>query len=101
MKIKLDENLPRRLVRFLNDLGQDTDTVFDERLTGQDDEVVWKAAQTTGRFLITQDLDFSDARSTSRANTTDYFWSDSLNRAVRPCSSVSRRSSEPRTLKTG
>ena len=35
MKIKLDENLPRRLVRFLNDLGQDTDTVFDERLTGQ------------------------------------------------------------------
>lgn len=62
MKIKLDENLPRRLVRFLNDLGQDTDTVFDERLTGQDDDVIWKAAQTTGRFLITQDLDFSDAR---------------------------------------
>jgi hypothetical protein len=62
VRIKLDENLPRRLVRFLNDLGHDTDTVFDEHLNGQDDEVVWKAAQTTGRFLITQDLDFSDAR---------------------------------------
>lgn len=26
------------------------------------DPTVWKAAQTTGRFLITQDLDFSDIR---------------------------------------
>jgi predicted nuclease of predicted toxin-antitoxin system len=62
VRIKLDENLPRRLVRFLNDLGHDTDTVFDERLAGQDDDAVWRAAQTTGRFLITQDLDFSDVR---------------------------------------
>lgn len=62
MEIKLDENLPRRLVRFLNDLGHDADTVFDERLAGRDDGVVWQAAQADGRFLITQDLDFSDAR---------------------------------------
>ena len=37
MKVKLDQNLPGRLVREL-------------------------AAQSAGRFLITQDLDFSDVR---------------------------------------
>jgi hypothetical protein len=62
VKIKLDENMPHRLVRFLTKLGHDVDTVFDERLVGRDDEVVWNAAQADGRFLITQDLDFSDAR---------------------------------------
>ena len=62
MKIKLDENLPYRLVQFLTDLGHDIDTVPDEHLAGQDDERVWSAVQTAGRFLVTQDLDFSDAR---------------------------------------
>jgi predicted nuclease of predicted toxin-antitoxin system len=62
VKIKLDENLPYRLVGALTDLGHDTDTVFLEQLTGRDDGAVWKAAQSGGRFLITQDLDFSDIR---------------------------------------
>lgn len=62
MKIKLDENLPHRLVRFFSDLGHDTDTVVDERLAGREDDAVWEAAQAAGRFLVTQDLDFSDAR---------------------------------------
>lgn len=62
MKIKLDENLPRRLVDVLAALGHDVDTVPDEQIAGRDDDVVWHAAQSTGRFLITQDLDFSDAR---------------------------------------
>jgi predicted nuclease of predicted toxin-antitoxin system len=62
VKIKLDENLPHRLVRVLTELGHDTDTVIDERLAGRDDDVVWQAAQAEGRFLVTQDLDFSDAR---------------------------------------
>jgi predicted nuclease of predicted toxin-antitoxin system len=44
VKIKLDENMPHRLVRFLTKLGHDVDTVFDERLVGHDDEVVWNAA---------------------------------------------------------
>lgn len=34
----------------------------DEGLGGQHDSVVWDAAQKAGRFLITQDLDFSDIR---------------------------------------
>jgi predicted nuclease of predicted toxin-antitoxin system len=62
VKIKLDENLPHRLVRTLASLGHDVDTVLHERIAGSDDGVVWNAAQADGRFLITQDLDFSDAR---------------------------------------
>lgn len=62
MKIKLDENLPHRLVQLLGDLGHDVDTVLDERIAGRDDSVVWDLCQVHGRFLITQDLDFSDAR---------------------------------------
>lgn len=62
MNIKLDENLPEALVLILADLGHDTDTVPQEKLTGQDDTRVWDAAQQAARFLITQDLDFSDSR---------------------------------------
>ena len=62
MKIKLDENLPVRLVRILSQLGHETDTVAHEGLAGQDDRPVWEAARGAGRFLITQDLDFSDIR---------------------------------------
>ena len=38
------------------------DTVPSEHLAGRDDNEVWQAAQTVDRFLITQDLDFSDVR---------------------------------------
>lgn len=62
MKIKLDENLPARLVSFLIQHGHDVDTVPSEGLAGKDDGVVWEAAQADGRFFITQDLDFSDVR---------------------------------------
>lgn len=62
MKIKLDENLPSGLAKILAQLGHDADTITDEGLAGSDDPQVWEAAQRTGRFLITQDLDFSDIR---------------------------------------
>lgn len=62
MKVKLDENLPARLVRALGDLGHNTDTVPQEGLGGRDDTTVWEAAQTAGRFFITQDLNFADIR---------------------------------------
>lgn len=62
MKIKLDENLPASLVGILAALGHETDTVEDEGVNGRSDEVVWDRAQRDGRFLITQDLDFSDIR---------------------------------------
>jgi len=62
MRIKLDENLPTRLVAVLAELGHDVDTVPTERIAGSDDAVVWQAAQAGHRFLVTQDLDFSDVR---------------------------------------
>lgn len=62
MFIKLDENLPSRLVDALGSLGHNVDTVPAENLAGHPDEDVWDAAQSNGRFLITQDLDFSDMR---------------------------------------
>jgi predicted nuclease of predicted toxin-antitoxin system len=62
VKIKLDENLPDRLVVVLTALGHNIDTVRTEQLTGRADPDVWGAAQAAQRFLITQDLDFSDVR---------------------------------------
>jgi hypothetical protein len=62
VKIKLDENFPARLVAALGSLSHDVDTVPSERLAGRDDTSVWSASQRAGRFLITQDLDFSDIR---------------------------------------
>jgi predicted nuclease of predicted toxin-antitoxin system len=62
MKIKLDENLPASLVGILSKLGHDSDTVPSENLAGESDDQVWQAVQRAGRFLVTQDLDFSDIR---------------------------------------
>ena len=62
MRIKLDENIPVSLVTALDALGHDADSVPQEGLTGKPDPDVWRGAQECGRFLITQDLDFSDVR---------------------------------------
>ena len=62
MRIKLDENLPAGLVPLLTALGHEVDTVPAEDIGGKDDDVVWRTAQAEGRFLVTQDLDFSDVR---------------------------------------
>ena len=62
MKIKLDENLPARLVGILVAHGHDVHTVPDENLAGRPDADIWQATSKEGRLLITQDLDFSDSR---------------------------------------
>jgi predicted nuclease of predicted toxin-antitoxin system len=62
VKLKLDENLPESLVGELCALGHDADNVRQEGIAGHDDAAVWSAAQEAERFLITQDLDFSDVR---------------------------------------
>ena len=62
MKLKLDENLPESLLHELTAIGEDMDTVRLEGLAGASDPNVWRAAQSSGRLLITQDLDFSDVR---------------------------------------
>ena len=61
MKIKLDENLPSGLATVLISMGHDTDTVPNEQLSGKSDPIIWQASQDAGRFLITQDMDFSNA----------------------------------------
>jgi predicted nuclease of predicted toxin-antitoxin system len=61
VKIKLDENVPADLQAIFRG-GHEADTVQSEGLLGKDDETTWAAAQVEGRFLITQDLDFSDLR---------------------------------------
>jgi len=60
MKIKLDENIPHSAAAFLQQMGYDVDTVLQEGLSGETDARIWQAAQAESRFLITQDLDFSD-----------------------------------------
>lgn len=62
MKIELDENILARLTSILGRLGHEVDTVKSEGPAGRDDATVWEEAQRTRRFLITQDLDFSDVR---------------------------------------
>ncbi len=62
MKIKLDENLPVGLKGILSGFGHEVDTVVGEGLTGEEDSLIWEAAQRVERLLITQDLDFSDLR---------------------------------------
>jgi predicted nuclease of predicted toxin-antitoxin system len=62
VKLKLDENIPTSAKPRLAALGHDVDTVASEGLTGRNDRDVWAAAQADGRMLVTQDLDFSDAR---------------------------------------
>ena len=62
MKIKLDEMLPAALVEILSNLGHDVETVPIEELSGKPDDVIWEAAGSENRFLISQDLDFSDIR---------------------------------------
>jgi predicted nuclease of predicted toxin-antitoxin system len=62
MKVKLDENLPDRIVAGLAALGHDTDTVAGEGLGGATDEDLWPKVQQAARFLITKDLGFSDER---------------------------------------
>jgi len=62
MRIKLDENLPASLAAVLSNLQHDVHTFAEENLSGKSDREIWEAAQQDARFLITQDLDFSDLR---------------------------------------
>jgi len=62
MRLKLDENLPASLAISLSAMGHDVDTAIDEGLAGHDDGCISQATQAARRFLLTQDLDFSDAR---------------------------------------
>ena len=62
MRFKLDENLPYRAARTSAEAGHDAETVYDEDLAGQPDEVVLAATISENRVFVTLDLDFYDLR---------------------------------------
>ena len=62
IRIKLDENLGRTHVEYLQSVGYSADRVPDEGLSGVDDDELWRRVCAEGLFLITLDLDFSDVR---------------------------------------
>jgi predicted nuclease of predicted toxin-antitoxin system len=62
MKIKLDENVTIGVIPVLRKLGHDVHTTSDEGLMGKPDGEIWSATQSEQRLLVTQDMDFSDAR---------------------------------------
>lgn len=53
MRLKLDENLPERLVPVLVTRGHGVDTVAGECLKDSNDEDLWPAVREAERFLLT------------------------------------------------
>jgi predicted nuclease of predicted toxin-antitoxin system len=60
VRIKLDENFDVRLAAPLAAAGHDVDTVRDEGLAGSGDATIYATCLTTGRVLITLDIDFAN-----------------------------------------
>ncbi len=81
MKIKLDENLPERLVTGLGELGHDVDTVRAEHLTGRPDDEVREAA-----FLSHMIWTSPTSVSTRPGRTEDYYCCVSRSLAAMPWS---------------
>lgn len=59
-KLKLDENFSPSLAALLIEAGHDTETVLDEKLSGEPDDIIYKQSLNEGRCIVTLDLDFSD-----------------------------------------
>lgn len=62
MKIKVDEDLPRELVRKVAGVIPDTTSVVAQGISGASDNDLWDHVQAEGRFLITGDKGFADIR---------------------------------------
>jgi predicted nuclease of predicted toxin-antitoxin system len=62
LRLKTDENMPRRAVTFLRTAGHDVPTAVEEGLAGRPDAEVLARCRSEGRVLITLDLDFADIR---------------------------------------
>ena len=60
MKFLLDENVDARLAAYLRERGYDVATVVDDYPQRTLDRDLLELAQSQGRILITNDLDFGD-----------------------------------------
>lgn len=62
MQIKVDEDLPRRVVALLREKGYKADSVVEQAMAGWKDVELWRKIQTESRFLVTADKGFADIR---------------------------------------
>jgi predicted nuclease of predicted toxin-antitoxin system len=62
MRFKIDENLPIEIAALLIQEGHQAHTVYDERIAGARDEILYGICKQEKRILVTLDLDFSDLR---------------------------------------
>jgi predicted nuclease of predicted toxin-antitoxin system len=62
MRFKIDENLPIEVADILQKAGHDAETVFSEKLSGEDDERIAAICQKEDRAIVTLDLGFADLR---------------------------------------
>ena len=62
MQIKVDEDLPKKVVEILKRNGYDAISVLDQGMGGWKDPALWQAVQFEARFLITADKGFGDIR---------------------------------------
>jgi predicted nuclease of predicted toxin-antitoxin system len=60
MKLKLDENLGRRVADLFRAAGHDAVTVRGQGLAGHPDRRIFDECQREGRCLLTLDLDFAN-----------------------------------------
>ncbi|KAA0231447.1 hypothetical protein EDS67_02560 [candidate division KSB1 bacterium] len=60
MKIKLDENFGKRTQQLFRLAGHDVQTVREEGLHGNPDQVIYEHCCREQRCLVTLDLDFAD-----------------------------------------
>ena len=60
MKIKLDENIGKRGLELLRLEGHDALSVYDQGLSGADDDRLFDVCASEGRVLITLDRDFGE-----------------------------------------
>jgi predicted nuclease of predicted toxin-antitoxin system len=60
MRLKLDENLGRMLVRLFQEAGHDVATVSGQRLNGVVDKDLIEFCRQEQRCLVSLDLDFSN-----------------------------------------
>ncbi len=62
LRLKLDENLPRRALAVARERGHDVETAESEGLLGAADQQIERVCVAEDRILITLDLDFADVR---------------------------------------
>ena len=58
MKLLLDQNVSRRLLRDIDTAFPGSQHVADSNLTAEDDEIVWRFAADHGFVIISKDSDF-------------------------------------------